>query len=191
MSEPKISVIVPVYKVEPYLRKCLDSIAGQTYQNLEIILVDDGSPDSCGSICDEYAVQDKRVRVIHKENGGVSSARNAGLAAATGDWIGWVDSDDWIEPDLYSYMLEKVREYGADIAVCSRTEVYPDRKVVRGWGEDLVMGREDALSLLLFKRKVPEKYQAALNTACFVLLMGVMLLVTLKDVGQLFMRGGS
>ena len=106
MSEPKISVIVPVYKVEPYLRKCLDSIVGQTYQNLEIILVDDGSPDGCGAICDEYAAQDKRVRVIHKANGGVSSARNAGLTAATGEWIGWVDSDDWIEPDMYERMLE-------------------------------------------------------------------------------------
>ena len=149
MSEPKISVIVPVYKVEPYLRKCLDSIVGQTYQNLEIILVDDGSPDGCGAICDEYAAQDKRVRVIHKANGGVSSARNAGLTAATGEWIGWVDSDDWIEPDMYSYMLRKAREYGADIAVCSRTEIYPDRKVVRGWDEDLFMSREDALALLL------------------------------------------
>lgn len=149
MSEPKISVIVPVYKVEPYLRKCLDSIVGQTYQNLEIILVDDGSPDSCGAICDEYAAQDKRVQVIHKANGGVSSARNAGLAAATGEWIGWVDSDDWIEPDMYSYMLEKVREYGADIAVCSRSECCRDQNVARGWEREQMLDTEAALELLL------------------------------------------
>ena len=149
MSEPKISVIVPVYKVEPYLRKCLDSIAGQTYQNLEIILVDDGSPDRCGQICDEYAAQDKRVQVIHKKNGGVSSARNGGLAAATGEWIGWVDSDDWIEPDMYSYMLEKVREYGADIAVCSRSECCRDQNVARGWEREQLLDTEAALELLL------------------------------------------
>lgn len=157
MDNPKISVIVPVYKVEPYLQKCLDSVVGQTYRNLEIILVDDGSPDRCPAICDGYAAQDSRVKVIHKENGGVSSARNAGLAAATGDWIGWVDSDDWIEPDMYGYMLDKARTYGADIAVCGRTEVYPNRTVRRSWSEDLVMNREDALTLLL-KNDVLQNY---------------------------------
>ena len=104
MPEAKISVIVPVYKVEPYLRKCLDSIVGQTHRNLEIILVDDGSPDNCGAICDEYAARDERIKVIHKENGGVASARNAGLAVASGDYIGWVDSDDWIETDMMSQL---------------------------------------------------------------------------------------
>ena len=98
---PKISVIVPVYKVEPYLRKCLDSIVNQTYRNLQIILVDDGSPDNCGKICDEYAARDRRIEVIHQENGGISAARNAGLNLADGDYIGWVDSDDWIEPEMY------------------------------------------------------------------------------------------
>ena len=118
--EPKISVIVPVYKVEPYLRKCLDSIINQTYRNLQIILVDDGSPDNCGAICDEYASKDSRIEVIHQENGGVSAARNAGLKLAAGDYIGWVDSDDWIEPDMYAYMLENMQKYEADIAVCSQ-----------------------------------------------------------------------
>lgn len=157
MSEPKISVIVPVYKVEPYLRKCLDSITGQTYQNLEIILVDDGSPDSCGSICDDYAAQDKRVRVIHKENGGVSSARNAGLAAATGDWIGWVDSDDWIESDMYNCMLKKAVEYGADIVVCGRSEHCQGRDVVCGWGKEQVLDTQAALELLL-KNDIMQSY---------------------------------
>lgn len=157
MGGPKISVIVPVYRVERYLRKCLDSVVGQTYRNLEIILVDDGSPDNCGAICDEYAAKDSRITVIHKENGGVSSARNVGLAAATGEWIGWVDSDDWIEPDMYGYMLKKAEKYGADIAVCSRIEIYSDREVARGWEKDLVIGREDALILLL-KNDVMQNY---------------------------------
>lgn len=115
---PKISVIVPVYRVEPYLRKCLDSIASQSYRNLEILLVDDGSPDSCGAICDAYAAQDERIRVIHKPNGGAASARNAGLAEATGEWIGWVDSDDWIEPDMFAYLLGLALEHHADMVQC-------------------------------------------------------------------------
>lgn len=104
--EPLISVIVPVYKVEPYLCKCVDSIVGQTYYNLEIILVDDGSPDNCGAICDQLAARDTRIRVLHKENGGLSSARNAGLEVATGEYIGFVDSDDWLEPDAYRQLLD-------------------------------------------------------------------------------------
>lgn len=118
MENPKISVIVPVYRVEPYLRKCVESIVHQTYRNLEIILVEDGSPDSCGAICDEYAARDGRVQVIHKPNGGVASARNAGLAASTGEWIGWVDSDDWIEPDMYEYLLRLALLHHADLVQC-------------------------------------------------------------------------
>ncbi|HCI64916.1 MAG TPA: glycosyl transferase, partial [Clostridiales bacterium] len=102
---PLISVIVPVYRVEAFLPRCLDSIRGQTYKNLEIILVDDGSPDNCGKICDEYAEMDSRIRVIHKKNGGLSSARNAGLDVAVGDYIGFVDSDDWIAPEMYETLL--------------------------------------------------------------------------------------
>ena len=129
MPDAKISIIVPVYKVEPYLRKCLDSIVGQTYQKLEIILVDDGSPDSCGAICDAYAARDERIRVIHKENGGVASARNAGLDAATGDYIGWVDSDDWIEADMFECLLKGAEDYDADIVVCGREDSYPDHNL--------------------------------------------------------------
>ena len=114
----KISVIVPVYGVEPYLEACLDSIREQTHQDLEVILVDDGSPDNCGAICDKYAMLDDRFQVIHKENGGVASARNAGLDAATGDYIGFVDPDDWIEPDMYEYMLEHALRYQADVVIC-------------------------------------------------------------------------
>ncbi len=147
--EPKISVIVPVYKVEPYLRKCLDSIINQTYRNLQIILVDDGSPDNCGAICDEYASKDSRIEVIHQENGGVSAARNAGLKLAAGDYIGWVDSDDWIEPDMYAYMLENMQKYEADIAVCSRLECFKERKLFKGWRQMEVLDKKQALEKLL------------------------------------------
>lgn len=114
--QPLISIIVPIYKVEPYLRKCVDSILAQTYRNLEIILVDDGSPDGCGAICDEYAVKDPRIRVIHKKNGGLSDARNAGLDICTGKYIAFVDSDDWIEPHMYQTLLALLEHFGADMA---------------------------------------------------------------------------
>ena len=116
MSNKLISVIVPVYKVEPYIHKCLDSILAQTYQNLEIILVDDGSPDSCGKICDEYVARDPRIKVIHKPNGGLSDARNAGLDVCTGEYIGFVDSDDWIEPHMYQRLYELIQQFNADMA---------------------------------------------------------------------------
>lgn len=112
-----ISIIVPVYKVEKYLRKCVDSICNQTYRNMEIILVDDGSPDNCGAICDEYARADSRVRVIHKANGGLSNARNAGLDIMTGDYVAFVDSDDWIEPDMYAKLMKNMEHFRADISI--------------------------------------------------------------------------
>ena len=149
MQTPKISVIVPVYKVEPYLRKCLDSIVGQTYQNLEIILVDDGSPDKCGEICDEYARRDERIQVIHQDNGGVSAARNAGLKKVTGEWIGWIDPDDWAEPDMFEYLLKNALEMEADIAVCSHFQEFPNRSVFHGYTETMVLNRESGLELLL------------------------------------------
>lgn len=115
MEEIKISIIVPVYKVEPYLRKCLDSIVGQTYQNLEIILVDDGSPDSCGAICDEYAAGDKRIRVIHSENKGTLMARKAGVSMAAGEYIWFVDPDDRISKGACERLAREIAKAGADI----------------------------------------------------------------------------
>ena len=112
----KISVVIPIYNVEKYIERCIDSVLNQTYMNLEIILVDDGSPDRCGEICDNYAQIDKRIRVIHKENGGLSSARNAGLRIATGDYISFVDSDDWIEPHMYETLLKNAINYKAQIS---------------------------------------------------------------------------
>lgn len=113
-----ISVIVPVYKVEKYIKKCIESIINQTYENLEIILVDDGSPDNCGKICDEYAKKDKRIKVIHKENGGVSSARNLGLEKSNGQYITFIDSDDWIEEEYCEILLTTLKEQNADCAIC-------------------------------------------------------------------------
>ncbi|MDR1008372.1 MAG: glycosyltransferase [Campylobacteraceae bacterium] len=119
MSMPLISVIVPVYNVEQYLKKCLNSITNQTYKNLEIILVDDGSPDNCGKICDEYAAKDKRVRVIHKNNGGLSDARNAGLDIASGEYIAFVDSDDYIDLQAYEELIDIALKEESDIVISS------------------------------------------------------------------------
>ena len=109
------TVIVPIYKVEKYLKKCLDSIINQTYNNLEIILVDDGSPDNCPALCDEYAQKDSRIRVIHKQNGGLSSARNAGFEIATSEYISFVDSDDYLNQNMYEKMMKIVEDYHPDI----------------------------------------------------------------------------
>lgn len=121
--EKRISVIVPVYNVEPYLPRCVDSILAQTYPNLEVILVDDGSRDGSGRICDAYAAKDSRVRVIHKSNGGLSSARNAGIEAADGEYLSFVDSDDWIEADTYGPMLALLETYGAKLVCAGRYDV--------------------------------------------------------------------
>lgn len=110
----KISVIVPIYKVEKYLRRCVDSILSQSYTNLEVILVDDESPDRCPEICDEYSKKDTRIKVIHKKNGGQSSARNAGVEVAEGDFISFIDSDDWIAPDTYEYEIKLMHRFNAD-----------------------------------------------------------------------------
>lgn len=122
--EPLVSVIVPVYNVEKYLHQCVDSIINQTHRNLEIILVDDGSPDNCGAICDEYALKDRRILVIHQENGGVSAARNAGLDAAGGEYLMFVDADDWLALNAVEHLLYKMRNAGARIAICDFCLVY-------------------------------------------------------------------
>ena len=122
---PTISVIVPVYKVEPWLHQCVDSILAQTFRDFELILVDDGSPDNCPAICDAYAQKDSRVKVIHKENGGLSSARNAGLDAAQGEYIAFIDSDDWVSAEYLAQLLHAVQMHGADMAICNIVPSYP------------------------------------------------------------------
>ena len=122
-EKPLLSIIVPVYDVERYLPKCMDSILAQTFTDFELILVDDGSPDNCPALCDAAAAKDARIRVIHQKNGGLSAARNAGLDAARGAWIGFVDSDDYIAPEMYEAMYHAVQSTGADLALCDYAEV--------------------------------------------------------------------
>jgi glycosyltransferase involved in cell wall biosynthesis len=116
---PVISIIVPVYKTEKYLRRCIDSVLAQTFTDFECILVDDGSPDNCPVLCDVYAVKDSRIVVVHQKNYGVSAARNAGLDIARGEWIGFVDSDDWCDPDMFRVLYENAVRHDADVSVCS------------------------------------------------------------------------
>ena len=129
-KEPLISVIIPVYKVEKYLKRCIDSVINQTYKNLEIILVDDGSPDNCPKICDDYSKKDKRIKVIHKKNGGVSSARNEGLKITKGNYIVFVDSDDWIESNFIKEMLTNLINSKVDYIVCGYNRVYDGKKEI-------------------------------------------------------------
>lgn len=169
MDTPKISVIVPVYQVEAYLDDCVCSIVGQSYQNLEILLVDDGSPDRCGAMCDAWAERDSRIRVIHKENGGLSDARNAGMAVATGELMGFVDSDDTIHPDMYRLLYESMVENDSDLSACGVEMVWEDGSPPRSLTRSgcRVMETEAAMQALLeeswLKQPVYYKlYKAAL-----------------------------
>lgn len=123
-----ISIIVPIYKVENYIKQCLDSIISQTYDDLEIILVDDGSPDNCPAICDEYAKKDNRIKVIHKQNGGLISARKAGLKASAGEYVCFVDGDDWIEPDMYGRIADAINKYSCDCVITQFYFSFPDKE---------------------------------------------------------------
>ena len=120
---PKVSVVVPVYKVEKYLDRCVESLLAQTIDDMEIILVNDGSPDQCPRMCDEWAKKDARIRVVHKANGGLSSARNAGLKVAGGTYVGFVDSDDSVEPDMYEKMLTAIEREGVDFVMSDYVRV--------------------------------------------------------------------
>lgn len=151
MEQPLINVIVPVYKVEPYLDKCISSIVNQTYKNLEIILVDDGSPDSCPTMCDAWAEKDSRIRVIHKPNGGLSDARNAGMTVATGELMAFVDSDDWIAPDMYEYLYQRLTEDNSDIAACGVQMVWENKTPSRMLTRDgnCVLNQEEAMRAII------------------------------------------
>ena len=154
---PTISVIVPVYKVEKYIHRCVDSILTQTFTDFELILVDDGSPDNCGAICDEYAKKDSRVVVIHQENGGLSAARNAGIdwafANSNSEWLTFVDSDDWIHPKMLEELFSRVQIYKADLALCGVKTVYDEEFVGIRYPSDCKMSnacltKEDAVHML-------------------------------------------
>ena len=143
-NEKLISVIVTAYNIEKYLSRCMDSLLAQTYRNLEIILVDDGSTDGTPEICEEYVRKSNKVTVIHKENGGPSAARNAGLAIANGEFIGYVDGDDFIEPDMYQDMLSACLKTGAQIAICSYREVGGGSRKNTPTGDVIELSRHSA-----------------------------------------------
>lgn len=146
----KVSVIVPVYKVENYLRKCVDSLLDQTLTDIEIILVDDGSPDNCGKICDEFAAKDHRVKVIHKQNEGLSMARNVGIMAATSPYIGFVDSDDYVADDMYEVLYKNLVKNSADISVCGLYDCYSEKKIPQFAGKEfLILDNKNALKTAL------------------------------------------
>ena len=150
-----ISIVVPVYKVEQYLEKCIDSLKNQTYRNIEVILVDDGSPDSCGAVCDSVSNSDPRFKAFHKQNGGLADARNYGIDRITGEYLTFVDSDDYVAPDYIEKLYGMIREDGSDISVCGVTgfylndkgeEVFPDFICA---GEHLCFSADDALAKML------------------------------------------
>ena len=150
--EKKISIIVPMYNVEMYLRKCIKSILQQTYKNIEVILVDDGSPDNCGKIADAFAKMDSRVKVIHQDNKGLCGARNAGLDVATGEYIGFIDSDDWISPDMYEYLCKGLEKNDADIVACRYYRVDKKNKIkVRTDGAEKVYNTDEAIENIVKK----------------------------------------
>ena len=128
-TKPYISVIVPIYNVEQYLDQCVLSIVNQEYKELEIILVDDGSPDACPQICDKWAAADKRIKVIHKDNSGLSSARNAGLDICTGKYVSFIDSDDWLETNMYSKLIKHIEETNSDVAICQINNIIDGKPV--------------------------------------------------------------
>ena len=150
-NSPKISIIVPVYEVEQYMNRCINSIVNQTYENLEIILVDDGSPDSCPEICEEWAKLDNRIKVIHKKNGGLSDARNKGMNIATGELIGFVDSDDWISPDMYTILYEQMVKNDSDISACGVEKVWENKKEKERLTPlgSYVLNREEAMEAII------------------------------------------
>lgn len=147
---PKISVIVPVYNVAPYLKECVDSIMNQTLTDIEIILVDDGSTDESGAMCDRYAKEDGRIRVIHKKNGGLSDARNAGLKICQGEFIGFVDGDDYVDRFMYEVLYNRAVQMQADVSGCLYIDVYNDR-VIKSLGENFCSNNKDEIISYIFQ----------------------------------------
>jgi len=146
---PVISIIVPIYNAEKHLRRCLDSILAQTFMDFECILINDGSSDNCSVICEEYAQKDKRFVVIHQQNKGVSAARNAGLDVAKGEWVGFVDSDDWIDIEMFSILYEYTAKYNADISICG-VRIIPTNEQNKYENGFKILNQEEAL-LMMFQ----------------------------------------
>lgn len=215
MKDKLISVIVAAYNIEEYLPRCLDSLIAQTYQELQIIVVDDGSTDSTGKICDAYAEKDERISAIHRVNGGLSAARNTGLQEAYGDYIGYVDGDDFIEPEMYERLLFACEKNGADLAVCAYRQIGKDGEDEIFSGKEYVLSGKEALETYicddrpyhiynsvwskLFKREIVEgsmfpegkKSEDILYTTCALLLSRSCVFVDLPLYNYVVDRQGS
>ncbi len=154
MLEPLISIIVPIYKVEQYLDECIETLVNQTYNNLEIILVDDGSPDNCPRMCDDWAKKDNRIKVIHKKNGGLSAARNTGLDIAKGEYIGFVDSDDFVDKRMYEILIDKLIKSNKKIAYCEPHLFFEDGtiKELREKGEGRLLDIRESLDAFFYRK---------------------------------------
>ena len=158
--EPKISVVIPVYNVEKYLPLCINSILSQTYKNLEIILVDDGSPDGCPALCDSFAQKDSRICVVHKQNGGISDARNAGISAATGEYISFVDPDDYVESDYIEYLYSLIKKYDCKMSLCQHTVKFKGgNEICYGKDGDALLTSKECLERML--------YNDVIDTSCW------------------------
>lgn len=154
MSEDLISIVIPVFNVEKYLDKCIDTVCNQSYQNIQIILVDDGSTDNCGSICDKAARKDKRITVLHKTNGGLSDARNCGIDIANGKYITFIDSDDYISKDYVDYLYNLIKKYDAKISICGHVKTKSETENARQSNPtEECFGKEKALEEMLYARK--------------------------------------
>ena len=156
----KLSIVVPVYNVEQYLHQCIDSILHQTFQDFELILVDDGSPDDCPKICDEYAKNDSRIKVIHKTNGGLSSARNAGLQIARGEYISFIDSDDFLDPITYTHIFSIFNKENVDVVIFGRYEVY-GKNYVLGERQNIYRVMDSAQAIALMNTSILGYYDVA------------------------------
>ena len=163
---PKISIIIPVYKAENYIHKCMDSLLKQTFTDYEIILIDDGSPDNSGKICDEYSKIDKRIRTIHKINGGVSSARQCGIDNATGEYTIHVDPDDWVKPTMLEELYQKAIEEDADMVICDFIKYYTDKKQIYVKQQPSSLNHQIVLQEL-FKHLQGSLWNKLIRKACY------------------------
>lgn len=149
--EELVTIVVPVYKVEKYIDRCIKSILNQTYKNLEIILVDDGSPDNCGEICENYAQKDERIKVVHKENGGLSDARNAGISISNGKYISFIDSDDYIDPEYIELLYKTIKKDKSDMAISSHKVIYENGTVLeKATKEESILKPKEVLKRILY-----------------------------------------
>lgn len=155
MEKPLISIIIPVYKVEKYLEKCIKSVLDQTYKNIQIILVDDGSPDNCGNICDDYARVDNRIEVIHKANGGLSEARNVGLKVARGEYIGFVDSDDYVSNEMFENLYNTLISNDVDVSICNFYTVINNKNIIKNADNGVeIYNKLEILKEILLDKKI-------------------------------------